>query len=125
MTARRRSCATVAGAFAASVVALGAPAVADAAYGFSAHDILVQQTALQYNLNHGPLAQALKLLDPSAKLPPVAVRCHGVTPVTFTNGAKGYLKIRCTTSLPNGRDYLYSRDAKGRVLTRRISPGAP
>lgn len=108
----------------ASLVALVAPAVADAAYGFTAHDILVQQTALQYKLNHGPVQQALKMLDPNAKLPPIVVRCHGVTSVTFTNGTKGYLKIRCTTSLANADDYLYSRDAKGRLLTKRINPNS-
>lgn len=107
------------------VIVLAIPVAASATVrpcAFTAHDLLVRQTALRYALNHSPIDAALKLLGHSP-LPAVAVQCRGIGTVKLSTGAQGWYKIRCTTSLETD-DYLYSLSGSGVLQTRRVDPNS-
>lgn len=98
---------------------LAQAAQASGGYGFPRHEVFVHQVALQYQLNHGPLQLALKLLGSSAHLPPVVVRCTGEVAVTLAGNSPGFERIRCTTS-QRVPDYLYTLDARGHEHIARV-----
>jgi hypothetical protein len=50
---------------------------------------------------------------------PVKVMCRGLMPIALSAGGRGFVQIRCTTSL-NIDDYLYHLDSRGRVYATRV-----
>jgi type II secretory pathway pseudopilin PulG len=86
------------------------PAALDAqAWAFPRSEVLVRQ---------GLLRQALdQVFTMSA---PVKVACRGLHRVALTTGGRGFLQIRCSTSL-NIKDFIYQLDSRGRIYVTRPS----
>jgi hypothetical protein len=67
-------------------------------------------------IRQGLLRQALdQVFTVSA---PVKVECRGLHPVALTKGGRGFLQIRCSTSL-NIKDFIYHLDSRGRIYVTR------
>jgi hypothetical protein len=77
------------------------------AWAFPKNQVLVRQ---------GLLRQALDRVFPM--FAPVKVACRGLHPVALTKGGRGFLQIRCSTSL-NIKDFIYHLDSRGRTYVTR------
>lgn len=78
------------------------------AWAFPANQVLVRQRVLR---------GALETTFPALR---VEVQCRGLHPVVLARGGRGFLLIRCTTSLKIP-DYIYHLDSQGRMYVTRSS----
>jgi hypothetical protein len=77
------------------------------AWAFPAHQVLVKQGLLRRVLN-----------DAFSSVAPIEVHCRGLHPVALASGGRGFLQIRCTTSL-NIPDFIYHLDSRGKQYVTR------
>ena len=103
---RRLTVAAAVGVVAVPAAVASAPA-ATPVYAFPARQVVVQQGALSW---------ALDRVFPA--LAPVTVRCWGLQPAVLKGGGKGFMTIRCTSSV-NAPDWIYRLDAQGHMITTR------